>query len=320
VTRGRCAVAVLALAAIACGSPPPSAPPAAITLRLATGPEGGVYQQLGAALATAYGVEIPGVTVQTQNTEGSTSNADGVHTGKYDLAFIQADALYDAFWNGTPNDRSPHSNLRALAVLHMDVLQIVTRRDGPVRRIVDLAGRRVGVGLRGGHTEVSAEKVLGVHGVPLATVRTEPLHFNEAYRRLAAGTLDADIMMVGYPAPAVPQAGDGPPLRLLSLSSPMVARLRKNVPSYRSVEIPARTYPGQGEAVQTIGVESVLVCRAGLDTRLVRRMTEVVIDSIPKLEQAHAAARDIDPEWASAAPIDLHQGAAQFYLDRELRR
>jgi uncharacterized protein len=318
VIRGWTGITLFALAAIACGSPPaaPPAPPAVTTLRLATGPEGGVYEALGAALARAFSTSISGIVVETERTAGSRANADGIQKGEFDVAFIQADALHAAFSAGTERDPS---KLRALAVLHTDVLQIVTRRDGPIRRIADLEGRRVGIGLRGGHTEVTVENVLDVHGVPLSSLRTEPVDFNEAYRRLAQRTLDADIMMVGYPAPAIPQADDGPPLRLLSISPPMMARLRENVAFYRPAVIRARTYPGQDEDVQTIGVDTVLVGRAGLDLRLVRRMTEVLLESVPMLARAHEAASDIDAEWTSATPIPLHPGAAQFYWERELR-
>jgi uncharacterized protein len=165
VIRGWTGITLFALVAIACAPARPTPPPAAPrTLRLATGPEGGVYEALGGALATAYSAGIAGVTVVPVNTAGSTANADGVQKSDYDVAFIQADALFDAYSRGTDDDLSPHSNLRALAVLHTDVLQIVTRRDGPIRHIADLAGRRVGVGLPGGHTEVSVKNVLDVHG------------------------------------------------------------------------------------------------------------------------------------------------------------
>jgi TRAP-type uncharacterized transport system substrate-binding protein len=70
--------------------------------------------------------------------------------------------------------------------------------------------------------------------------------------------------------------------------------------------------------VKTIGSESLLVCRDDLDDKLVYRMTKGFFEALPRLTEAHSAMRYVDPKFASATPIPLHAGAAQYYRESQL--
>lgn len=100
-----------------------------------------------------------------------------------------------------------------MAVLLLTPLHLLVRPGSIVRRIVDLRGQRVATGPPGSATAVTSGILMRAFGTGPADVRAETLPFNEAARRLVAGTLDAAFVRAGptrrnrsrsRPAPARP--------------------------------------------------------------------------------------------------------------------
>jgi TRAP-type uncharacterized transport system substrate-binding protein len=73
------------------------------------------------------------------------------------------------------------------------------------------------------------------------------------------------------------------------------------------------------QAVHTIGVGSLLVCRSDLDEALVHDLTQRLFEILPALS-SQLALGPTDLEHAPATPIPLHDGAARYYRERELSR
>jgi hypothetical protein len=80
--------------------------------------------------------------------------------------------------------------------------------------------------------------------------------------------------------------------------------MRNTYPFVRTVWIPARTYR-----------------RADLDERIVHDLTRELLAALPRLSTSlRTSLRLMDLEQASAMPLPLHKGAAQYYRERELSR
>lgn len=86
-----------------------------------------------------------------------------------------------------------------------------------------------------------------------------------------------------------------------------------------SATIPAKTYTGQDEPVQTAAVVNYLVTREGVSEDTVYQMTKLVYESIPELAAAHSAGKDIKLDGALAGvPIPLHPGAQRYFKEKGL--
>jgi uncharacterized protein len=311
---------LIAIMALGCGRDGGGLPPRPRRILILTGPPGGVYHPLGGKLAQIYNLRIPGVRAEARSMPGSVSNMDAVQNGDAEVAFTQADAAYEAHTGRPATGRTPRSSLRAIAALYPNVLQIMTRRDGDIRSVAGLAGRQVGIGPQGSSTELVAPVVMDAHGVAADLVHRHSLDFDEAARRVAAGSLDAAFIMASYPAGALTMAEQITRIRLLSLDREVVKDMREPHPFYRPVLISRTTHAGKPGDVYTLEVDNVLVCRADLDEELVHQLTEILFDSLSQLAQVHPTAGSIDPEQAPAAPIPLHAGAARFYRERDIFR
>ncbi len=315
--RGAAVIAAVALGvglASACrqaGSPRP----ARRVVRFTTGTPGAGFYPLGRALARAYAAAFPDLDVEVRESAGSVSNVEALERGTADIGLAYADVAYMAYAGRLGEGVPPYSNLRGMAVLELAPVHVIVGPGSDVRDVAGLRGRRIAVGPTGSGSALTAQMIVRVLGVGTGGTRLESLPYNEAATRLAAGTLDALFVTGSDPVEsvrAVTRAGG----RLLPLTGPAIDRLRRDYPFFRQTAILGGTYPSNPDAVTTIGVDNLLVCRRGLDESLVHDLTRQFFASLPSLSMLSF----MDLDQAPATPIPLHDGAARYYRERELTR
>ena len=115
-------------------------------LSIATGGTGGIYYPLAGGFGTILAKEIPGITATAEVTGGSIDNMKLVGAGNADVAFTQVDTAVDAV-NG--RDKFPKKlPIRALAVMYVNLMQVVTLEGNGVTKFADLKGKVDGVSVR----------------------------------------------------------------------------------------------------------------------------------------------------------------------------
>jgi TRAP transporter TAXI family solute receptor len=288
-----------------------------ISLTIATGGQGGAFYPLGQELSRLYASSIPGVVTRVES-GGSGQNVQSIEEGRAQVAFTQADVAYIAYRRGTETDRHPYAQLRGIAVLWMNTVQIAVPRNSPVRSVSDLRGRRVSVGTAGSGSETLARIVLESYGLGYEDIRAEFLSFVLTTEKMRTGAIDAAFIVAGLPTAAISQLIERPGLRLLPIPREHVREMRAQYPFLQPLVVPRGTYPGVDADIETLGVSSLLTCRKDLDQDLVYQLTKLLFDALPRLTKAHPVARLIDLEQAPATPIPLHAGAARYYREREL--
>ena len=81
--------------------------------------------------------------------------------------------------------------------------------------------------------------------------------------------------------------------------------------------IPAGTYDGQSEDVNTAAITNILVTSADLDEETVYQMTKAMFENLDEMVAAHAAAKAISIDTATKGlPIPLHPGAERYYKEK----
>jgi uncharacterized protein len=135
---------------------------------------------------------------------------------------------------------------------------------------------------------------------------------------LRTGAIDAAILSAGIPTEAFLEFGQGPGLRLLPIPHEQVRTMRAQYPFLQPLIVPAGTYVGVDDDVETVGVSVLMACRRDLDEELVYRLTQLLFTELPAIAETVSAARLIDSEQAPTTPIPLHPGAARYYREREI--
>src|SRR5262245_64656581 len=134
---------------------------------------------------------MPQTQVALQASPGGVIVVSSVDGGQAQLGLAQSDVVYLAYRHGIERNLYPHKNLRAIAVLWVNTLYVLVRRDSPFRSISDLKGRRVGVILPGTSGEFSTRIVLGAHGMSYDDVDVTFQPTNQLVPKLGLGEVDA---------------------------------------------------------------------------------------------------------------------------------
>lgn len=267
------------------------------------------------SLKVVYERALPGVKVELVDAIGSVETVDAIQSGRADLGFTFADVAYFAYLGRSqqPGVAIPAAQIRGIAALELAPIQLLARKGLPVRTVNDLAGYRVGLGTVLSRQSLLAGALLHAYGLGKEVVQPD--------RRsdLLVG-VDATFAFGYYPTRTVTtamQAG----AQLIPMDGPIAARLRHEYPFVRSVTIPAGTYPHQPADVVTLALDRILICRSTLDVNLAHDLTRVFIEALPALASSvHTSIRLTNVEQASATPIPLHEGSAQYFRERELVR
>lgn len=295
VGAGAAAAATLSLAGCSLGQAP-------TRIRMACGEQGGTYVQFGELLRDA--LDRNGTTgLEVVTTGGSVANLALLQARDAELAIVLADAA-----------ATDAQNKVAIGRVYQNYLQCFVRRDGPVRGVEDLAGRRVSVGAPQSGAALTARRVLDSLGLlegDRAVVVSE-LYLDEAIAAIEADTVDAIFWSGGLPLPAVQDLDAA--VDLLDLTSALESLDAEHPGVYTLTAVPASAY-GSAEAVPAIGVSNYLLARPDLPDDVARALVDVLIGDAAKLVpdgslgvQYLTASNLID-----TSPVELHPAAQRRY-------
>lgn len=255
---------------------------------------------------------LPDTDVETEHTSGSLVVLSSLQNGKGDFGFSLADVTYVAYRRGIEPNLHPHTNLRAIAVRWVNGVYAMVPRTSHIRRFEDLKGKRVGIIPRGSAGELLMRIVLEAHGLRYSDMKPEFLEVDRLIDVLRAGHLDA-VMLSATPLSNLQTQVAQNGLRVLPLRRDVVTQLQGQYPFIKVVTIDGELANGPDQV--TVGVDSVLVCRADLDEPTAYAITKAFYRLLVDTARSQSG---IDPDNASAAPIPLHPGAARFYREHEI--
>lgn len=284
-------------------------------LAVATGGTAGVYFPLGGAFANIVTDNVPNTTANAESTGASVVNVNLLNNGEVDFAMVQNDIAYYAY-NGEEmfSDNDPLTELRGLASLYPEVIQIVVNDSADIDTVEDLVGARVAVGAPGSGAEANARQILEAHGITYDDISADFLSFAEAADALKDGNVDAAFVTAGTPTAAVTDVSTTHRVKILSIADDVADSLIEEFPFYDKVTIPADTYRNQDSDVETVTVLAMLAVRAGLEEELVYEITKALFENLDDFSAAHARGGNLSLESATGGmSLDLHPGAARYY-------
>ncbi len=313
---GVSAALLLVAASLTWSSPRHGSP---LRISLGTGGEGGVYHAYGSALA-AVSEERDDTEVIALTTAASVENNRRVASGALDAAFTIADVAALAV-NGEPPFEEPLP-ITAVARLYDNHTHVVVRADSPYHRVSDLAGTTVSVGSLGSGTEMMAERLLDLAGVPEAVPGAGPaagaavrlrLSVETSARALESGRVEAFFWSGGLPTQAVADLAERTPVRLIDLGEHVPELVDRYGDFFSELPVPTGTYPGV-PAVRTAGVPSLMVVHRDMPDATAEALTRLLFGSRAELAAFHPVALQLHPRLAiSTLPVPLHPGAAAYY-------
>lgn len=291
-------------------------------LSIATGGTGGIYYPLAGGFGSIIAKEIPGITATAEVTGGSLDNMKLIGSGNADVAFTQVDTAVDAV-NG--KDKFPKKlPIRALAVMYVNIMQVVTLEGNGITKFEDLKGKRISTGSPGSGTEIFALRLIEAAGMDKDKDMTrERLSAAESANALKDRKIDAFMFVAGVPTSAITDvaASPGIKMRLIDHAHVVAKVAEKYGPAYSTSVIPKGSYPNQDKESKVASVWNIMAVRDDFSPDLAYKLTKTMFEKREDLARVHKEALNIkiENQKSANAGIPWHPGALKYFAEKGLK-
>jgi TRAP transporter TAXI family solute receptor len=213
------------------GAPPPK------IVRMATGAKNGAYYAFAQQYARLLAKDA--IVLEVVSTAGSVENLSLLKNGRVSLALVQGGSA-------TFDDKQ---RLQSLGSLFLEPVWVFVRAQQPIKRFLDLKGKRLAVGASGSGTYLLANQLLSAAGITESNTTLVRGDSSQAVASLSQGTIDAAFFVASPAAPLIRSLLEDPNLQLLDFDraaaygrlfpflAPVilaegVVNLERNVPSH----------------------------------------------------------------------------------------
>jgi len=303
--------------------------------RIATGGTAGTYFPIGGLIANAISSPpgsraceeggscgVPGLVATAVASNGSVANINGIAGGSLESGFSQSDVAYWAHTGtGVFADKGAVEKVRAIANLYPESIHLVARADSGIKSVADLKGKKVSLDEPGSGTLVDARIILEGYGLSEEDVEAEFLKPNQAADLMRDGNMDAFFFVGGFPAGAIAELATSMPITLVPISGQEAEGILEKYQFFANHTVPAGTYQGVDQDVQTLSVGAQWVTSADQPEDLVYGITKALWNDNTRalLDSGHAKGKSITKESAlEGIGIPLHPGAERFYREAGL--
>lgn len=283
-------------------------------VNIGTGGTAGTYFPLGGAFAEIWNQNIDGINATAQSTGASVANINLLMDKKVEVVIVQNDTALYAYTGEKMFEGQTFEGIRGLATLYSEPLQIVTS-DPTIKSVADLKGKRLAVGAIGSGVEANARQIIAAAGMDFETdIDAKFLSFSEASAGLKDKQVDAAFLTAGIPTAAIQDLSAQNDVFIVAIEGDIANTLKTDYKFFTDYVIPANTYKGQTEAVNTLTVKSMLCVSTEMSDELAYELTKQIYMNLDRVVLAHNVGKFITLETAlEAMPIPVHPGAQKFF-------
>lgn len=241
---------------------------------LGTATQGGGFQLFGQNLAEVINATDPSLRVEAIATRGSRQNVPFLEEDKIDLGLVEGNAARQAL----EGIGRPPADLKVLSVMYPNPGMFVVRADSPYRTIEDLKGKPIAFGTRASGLRILVNDVLDGLGLR-ADQDFEQVILDKAAEgpRLVLEERVVALWGAGIGWPGFVKVANGPSgARFIAPSAVQIERILATHPHLKRMSVPAGTYKGQNEQVDSVGLWSLILVRPELPDETVYRLARAL--------------------------------------------
>ena len=284
-------------------------------MMMGTGGTSGTYYAFGGVLAQ-YMKNFTGYSVTAVSTAASKANIQSIGDGDYQMGFTQSDVMTYA-WEGSKSFEKdgPCRDFRVLGALYAETVQLITMKKD-ITSVSDLKGRSVSIGAPGSGVYFNAVDVLEAAGLSVDDIKPQYQSFDDSKEALKDGQIDAAFIVAGAPTSAITELATTNGVFLIPVDGELRDKIMDTCPYYAPIQIPADTYPGQPDPIETITIKATMVVDADLDEDVVYQLTAAIFDHKEEIALENAKGAELSVENAtSGIAVPFHAGAARYFAE-----
>lgn len=289
-------------------------------LTFATGGTSGVYFPLGGAIAQIISSESNGAfNITPQASGASGENIRLIENGDVDMAIVQNDVANSAYY-GTPPFKDKFVRARAIARLYPEYLHVVANTKSGIKTMSDFKGKKVSVGARGSGNELNSRQIFNLFGLTYKNIRPKFLPYGETAEQFKNHQLDGFLFTIGTPNPAIQDITAAQTVKFINIEGPTADAITEQFPYMVKDSIPANTYKGQTQPVNTLSVQAILVVKETMSDDMAYALTKALFENIPAIAKAHNKGAEISLARAKdGITIPFHPGALKYFQEKNLK-
>ena len=316
-TSGALLSACASRAQVQASPTPPTPPTARQRLSLVTGAPGGGFLLYGEALAATLAIRSH-LDFQVLSTQGTAENINRLHARDIDVALLVMGPTFDA-WNGQASWKDkPQRMMRAVAPMYETPFHCMARASSGIVDLQGLAGKRVGVGPAKGTAEGFFVGLMEALKMTCTLVNGTPTQHAE---QLAKGEIDVFWFGAGLPVPAFAHAiqlgGMSANMRVFGFNATERSVFMQRFPYFAPFTIPANTYAGQTQSVESVAVWNFVAVHAAMSDDLAYWITRSILQSTAELTKRYPAATSTRGEFLAANTfLPFHAGAQRYFREQ----
>lgn len=295
-------------------------------ITIGSGSTTGLYYPTAVGMAKIVNEANIDVRANARSTGASVFNCRAVGAGQLQMGISQNNIAYYAY-NGTgvkAFEGKPIKNLRGLAVLYPETIQILARKDSGIKSVSDMKGKRVYVGDIGSGTEQDVKNLFGAFGMSLDDLKA-PVRGSagSAVGLLRDGQIDAMFYTVGLGASAITEAAQTAPIDIVSIKPAKIKQLHEKYPFYTQITIPGGTYPGIDQDATSVTLKAMLVTSSDVSEDAVYQFMNTVFNKKKKAFYNDIQNPNLKKYFTldtalEGMSIPLHAGAAKFFKEQNI--
>ena len=278
---------------------------------LATATPGGGFPFFGDNAAAVINETDKSLLVETKNTKGSAENIGLLNDRKIDIALVAGEPAYEAF-QGIGQGKTTALVIQAI---YSNPGMFAVKGDSPAKSLRDLVGKPIAWG-----TKASGLTLLGRYvtdGLGLDREKDFQPHYLEKAGDGPVMVADGRVAAlwgggIGWPGfTAVMQAGG----RFIGLTPDEVAKVSAKHNFLKAITVPAGAYPGQKDAVNSVGSWCYILARADLPADTAYRLAKALHTGHTALVKRLDQAKETTPQSTfAAAPSaqQIHPGVQKY--------
>jgi len=287
-------------------------------ISISTGSMGGGFYAIGGGMAEYITKHIEGIRCTAITSGGIDENFRRLDTEKTDIALASTSDSHMAF-NGQAPYKKKYNKMRNMGILFSNWGEPYTLKKSGIKTYLDLKGKTVCGAAPGGSMYKFLYDFVRVHGLdPEKDMKTVFLPTRAAIDAIKTGRIDAAMQIAAIPTADITEVSLTHNVEIIRFAPGMREKLMKEKPKYMPMVIPAGTYRGINEDVETVGVAAIWVCRQDLSEDIVYKIVKSFYspEGLEYIGKVHAAGKKIKLEnaanWSS---IPFHPGAEKFFRE-----
>ncbi|TET82344.1 MAG: TAXI family TRAP transporter solute-binding subunit [Desulfobacteraceae bacterium] len=290
---------------------------AAKVISVGTAPAGGTWYAIGGALADIITKHVEGVNATAEVTGAAVANVKLLGTKEIQIG-LTINAIAKQGYEGRRPFKQKYTNIRSMiSSFQKGYLQIFTLAGSDLVYVSELKGKRVAVGPAGHGSLIRLKEIFKTMGFSFDDIKPVYLPYGQSLRVLGDRKVDAAVLYMAPPVPAVKQFSVTNKVKLLRLKEENRKAILAKYPHYVPEVVPKFSYEGQDQSIPTVATANVILVDQDLEEQLVYNIVKAVFENIDKLRASHPSMKKFSLDMATIGSlVPFHPGAVKYYKEQ----